>query len=293
MSQDEYKQLLIKCETLRTELTDLDMRYSSLMLESEAWTEATYLEQALIDEGYNDNLTKYILKLKSKILNVSSSNSNTSNSNNSNNKGILPHIELPTFDGKPESYNKFITSFENIFSNYKLSSCEKFSLLSKQLSGPAKKIIESLSVNNLDYDSAKTLLNEAFSNKLNQQYSVINSLCNLKLNSNAIDAFSWIGDARILEEQVRSLSIDSDIFVQYFLWNSLNDDFKKHLTAITNKTRPSLEEIVKGMFEANSRYIEDQKSKNIAFVSVANAVSVKISDGTFSCSLCRNDKESR
>lgn len=287
----ECKYYLDKLEDLKTETVQLDREIDTILIQKGTRTKEKYLAETLADEQIIDSIRHNISLVKAKISSLSGVDTSTNRSTVSNHKVVLPNIELPSFDGKPESYNKFIVSFENLICKYNLSSFEKFSYLSKQLTGSPKKIIESLSLNDLNYENAKNLLNEAYSNKLDQQFSVITKLCELKLDSNSVDAYAWIGDSRLFDEQIRSLDITADIFTQFFLWRGLPENYKKHITAITNKTRPSLTEIKDAMFEANSRYIEERKCRSQPCVlkTVSAAASVDL-DTKFECSLCTNDK---
>ncbi len=61
-------------------------------------------------------------------------------------KVSLPTLELPSFDGSPEKFHRFISSFESVISKYNLSSFEKFSDSKKQLSGSAKTLLESIAL---------------------------------------------------------------------------------------------------------------------------------------------------
>lgn len=295
LTLEECKCLDDKLTNLQSTLSDLDDKINSIKLSDGKLSQEEYDNLLVIDEEYFDSAALAIVRLRGRLdtlslpvaVNGVANVSPGPRAALSQHKVTLPNIELPAFDGKPESFNKFITSFENLISKYNLSSFEKFSYLSKQLSGPAKKIIESLSLNDLNYDSAKTLLSEAYSNKLDQQFSVIRNLTNLTLNDNASDAFSWIGDARLIDEQIRTLDITADIFAQYFLWKGLNDDFQRHLVAITRKSRPSLAELRTSMFEANSRYVEQRKNSPQS-ISVS-AASIR-SESKVQCSLCTYDK---
>ena len=267
-------------------------------------TTAEFLSQSEVDERYADDITIAINTLNTEVDKLQSGPSHIHNKSDSTSvhqtyhKISLPDIELPGFDGNPANYNKFIASFESLLSKYSLSSSEKFSYLSKQLTGPAKKLIDSLDLKDLNHDSAIKLLNEAFSVKLTQQYSVIGSLNKLKLNTEAKDAYEWISQARILNDQVKSLNISGDIFTQYFLWESLCDDFRAHIVAITGKSKPSLNEIMESLFEANNRFMHVQAKKPLKHISktVNSSAAAAAANSDFpsapGCPLCKYDKHS-
>ena len=296
LSLEECNAIIDKLNKLQESLDNLNTKISDEMFATEGWTEEKYLSDAAVEEKYSDSIRYAIAKLQSRIQSLNASNSSIPRlmpmpTPGPSHKISLPNIELPNFDGKPESYSKFIISFENLISKYNLSSFEKFSYLSKQLSGSAKKLIASLSLNDSNYDSAKLLLDKAYSNKNDQQFSVINKLSKLTLSPNASDAFNWIGDARLIEEQIRSLDITVDVFIQYFLLQSMNDEFKKHLVAITNKSYPTLNEIKESMFDANTRYMENHSKKTRE--TSTSAASVNLGDSRKqNCSLCSYDKMS-
>ena len=290
---------LNKIEALGSELCTLNADYTKFMLDNSKWT-ATELQSDMDKaQEYDDNVRLILQTLSDKLQFLESSTVESSGIARSNptsgHKVRLPDIELPSFDGQPESFNKFIVSFESLISKYDLSQYEKFSYLTRQLTGNAKKLVESLSLQNTDYDSAKKLLNDAYFDKLQQQYSIIDKLIDLKLDDNAADAFSWIGDARLLDEQVRGLDISSELFIQYFLWRSLNDSFRNHVMSLSHKTRPSLADIKNTMFEANSRYMDEVKikSRNSYPDTVLAATSVGLRDGAskpvVGCALCVRD----
>lgn len=282
-----------KLSDLQRELVHLDESISCKMLEDGSWDQAQYISECENNEGYADEISMCVLTLKDKAASLAPTVEPVPNSPRAiSHKVTLPHIELPTFDGKPESYSKFIVSFENLIAKYNLSPFEKFSYLSKQLTGVARKLIESLSLNDLNYDSAKKLLNDAFCNKLDQQFSVISKLCSLRLDNDAKDAYTWIGEARLLDEQIQSLQITAEVFTHYFMWQGLNDQFRKHLTAVTQKTRPSWPLMRDALFEANSRFIEEQRrSPVVSIESVAAAAAVRSKDKfSVSCALCSKDQ---
>lgn len=292
---------LDKLNALLKELQILDNKLNSYMLQENLIEASEFIKISEVDDKYADDIRYAIADLTEQIKvfrNPTPANPPTDpNQSPSNNAVIhnyhkisLPNLQFPSFDGKPANYNKFIVSFESLLSKYELSSFEKYSFLSKQLSGPAKKLIESLSLTDLSYESAKKLLDEAFSDKLTQQYSVIEQLCNLKLDKSAADGFSWISEARILNEQVISLGISSEIFTQYFLWSSLCDDFKREVIAITNKSKPSLSDIMDNLFDANNRFLQNKSKKIPKATTMTNAVSVLPDNpNPIFCPLCKKD----
>ncbi len=268
-TNEELEIISDKCKTYKINLQKLDDAIGQIMIEQEEWSIDEYNKQLDICEHYQDQLCRAI-KFIEHAIKDSVTESNIMTSSPLQNSSLttapkikLPIIELPTFNGKPEEYERFITSFETILFKHSLSSYEKLILLKGQLSGAAKVLVESLPLAELRFEAAKSLLDEAFCDKLGQQFAVIKDLLELQM-SNYSDPLIWVSKARVLAEQVKNLSINDETFTQYFLWNSLNETFRSQYTAIVNKSKPSLEEILKNFFEANNRYktVKDFKAKD-------------------------------
>lgn len=312
LNATDVEHYLDKLEAIKTKLEEQDDKINSHMLFHSFWSNNDYIKQSEVCDKYQDEIGKQIKLLKAKLVQPIQS---SLASNPPSYKLPFPQIELPSFDGSPEAYPRFIHSFETLISKYNLSAFEKYSYLLKQLKGPARLLVESVALSDLTYDSAKSLLDDAYCDKTSQQYSVVEKLKNLKLKSRPEDAFLWISEARIIEEQFKTLTITTEIILQYFLWNSLNDEFKSLIVAITNKSKPSVSEIFDNSFEANRRYQEIHKQKplntkiagnlklssnleagkpNTNAVAMATNVAVRSdeSKSTLSgCSLCSHDKK--
>lgn len=280
-------------DNLKANLAKIEVLNDSIY---ELITDSVRLQQEMVTANeYNLNTLRVVNELEEVLNKLKDPSTDRKDGSEGKHKISLPDIELPKFDGNPANYNKFIVSFESLISKYNLSSFEKFSYLSKQLTGAAKKLVESLSLKDLTYEAAVKLLNEAFSDPLAQQYSVISSLCSLKLNEDAPDAFKWISQARVLKDQIDTLKIDVKTFTQYFLWHSLCDSFKNEVTAITGKSKPSLDEIMDNIFEANNRFIQVQSKKVKEYrtpksVSLATSVIPSSKTSVSRCTLCFYDK---
>ena len=182
----------------------------------------------------------------------------------------LPILELPTYDGTPENFERFISALDSIFDKRNLSSYEKYSYLLQCLSGPAKQIIDSMPTGNLNYEDARKLLSDAFSSKICQQYSVIEKLTNLKLTQNR-DFYQWISEARILSQQVDRLNISGSTFVQYFLWHGLSERFKQSFISKTNKSKPDLNEILENAFDIYNRLPMSGKNNHSDVLNVSRS----------------------
>ncbi|TGZ38445.1 Uncharacterized protein DBV15_12841 [Temnothorax longispinosus] len=77
----------------------------------------------------------------------------------------LPVMSLPTFDGTYEQWPVFYSTFSALVDkNQNLSNVHKFYYLQSALNANAKKIIESLEINEVNYPRAINLLKTCFDN---------------------------------------------------------------------------------------------------------------------------------
>jgi len=299
LSEDDLRFNINKLNSLKSILASLDTEVNDLMLANNKLTEAQYLDQMASNEEVYDKVDKAILSLTRKLdssrnaVQLPATNNEVSFSKH---KVSLPNLQLPTFDGSPEKYHRFITSFDSLISKYNMGTFEKYSYLYSNLSGTARKLLDSIALTELNYESAVKLLNEAYSDKLEQQYCVIRKLVALKLSESETDAYRWISDARVLCDQIKSLSITGEIFAQYFLWQGMNNDFRKQFVAITNTSKPDYDQIMNNLFDANLRFIDSIKAKNDSAHLIAAAVAVdsplsaaKTNIRNTGCSLCSSD----
>ena len=74
------------------------------------------------------------------------------------------------------------------------------------------------------------------------------------------DPYEHVSKMRNLIETVKTLKIDTDSILQYFFWVGMNETFKTQMIQITNKTRPSLQEINDNFFDASERYLRVNKN---------------------------------
>ena len=284
-----------KLNSLKSELLNLDNEILEHYLFSNKDISSEY-EQC---ETYMDSLEMGLSSLNTDTnLNFSAQQDNNHTLNNSvNNANLprlkLPHVEFPKFDSKPEDYQSFIQNFEDIIDKFNLSQFDKFSYLRSQVTGPAKQIVQSIPSTDDCYDKAKGLLSDAFSNKTLQQFSVIDRMVKMKLDSSK-SAYKWISEARSIIHQVERLSISVQTMIQYFMWNGLSDSFKRQFVLVTNKAKPSLDEILETSFEVFERVNDDSKletrNKNTPKRDVANVSKVQF-DYKQGCCLCYSDKE--
>ena len=166
----------------------------------------------------------------------------------------LPQIPLPEYGHREgEDLNKFLSNFESVIGKYGLSGYEKFVFLQRQLRNEALTLINSLETVQQNYDCAKELLQKAFACTLTQQYEAIGRLAKLKLNLGD-NPFDFVSKMRLITESFKSLKIDVNLVMQYFIWHGMNEKLQTQFIHITNKHRPSLEDINEHLFDAIERY---------------------------------------
>lgn len=193
---------------------------------------------------------------------------------------------------------KFLREFESVIDKHKLPSFEKFVYLKKRLGGDPEIIINSLDVTEQFYEIARQLLIDAFDSELTSKYNLIQKMAELKLPDDA-EPYTFIGEMRTVISGVETMSITKDEILQYFIWHALNEKFRSKLISITNKSKPSLEEIKTNIFEAKNRYVKlienckergETKSKFKTGSTTSMAVNIDAkSDAKIICVLCDND----
>lgn len=130
ISVDERTFYVDKLNALKKDLLELDESIHSYLDNSGACSVDEYIARNEEAEFYIDNINKYVCKLANISFGddstplILSNDQNVNINQNLGHKVSLPRVDLPVFDGKPESYHKFITSFESLISNYNLSSFE-------------------------------------------------------------------------------------------------------------------------------------------------------------------------
>ena len=171
-----------------------------------------------------------------------------------------PTAPLPTFAGKEdEDLLKFLKEFELTTAGFKYPDRDLLLLLTQQCSGNALTLLKSLETDKQTYKSAKELLTAAFASEIKRKFSTIRQLSDLKL-SYQDDPFEYISKVKKVSESVKTLKIDSDDFLQFFIWKGLIKSFQLHLTQIKAETIPSLDNILDKYFDANERYQQSQMS---------------------------------
>ena len=259
------------------------------------------------EEVYDERTGLLLIKLE-RLLNSTATSNDTVNGlqNHVNDSGRahaklkLPQITFPTFSNNPnENLGNFLRAFEAIIQKHNLFDHEKYAYLKNQLSGGPLALINSIDINaDNQYVIARKLLEDAFGNADRAKQDVLKRLSELK-QIPKVDPYVFIGELKAITTNFGSLKIEIKDVLQYFLWNSLDVNFQVHLTAITNKSFPSLEEIEQNLFEACSRYVKNNclvnktEKVNHQVSNTAMAINIKPKELKASfCVLCRYDKKS-
>ena len=176
-----------------------------------------------------------------------------------------PTAPLPVFQSKDgEDFTRFITEFEATTAAFDYPDRDLLLLLKQQVEGRARILLGSLECDKQTYLEAKILLSQAFASDTYRKSSTIRKLTELHLKEGD-DPFLYLSTLRTICESVRMLDIDTDEFIRFFAWNGLNLSFRNHLTQITTKTHPSLDEILKSFFDACERYDKGRNYTNKKF----------------------------
>ncbi len=302
---NELKEISIKLEELNLKIQTLNWD------ESKTDNEENHFKDLETCEVYNERIAETLSVLNNSLIEF-----NTSSLPNQNltfqpqMKLKPPKAPLPKFDGsEDESLEKFFYNFEAIIDQFGYSSYEKFTLLKEQLSGRALILIESLEISKQSYKEAKDLLILALASPLNQKYSAIQKLLDLKLNYSK-DPYTFVAEMRMISESFKVLEIDIDIMLQFFFWRSMNDTLQNQFIQITNSNKPSLKEINDHIFPAIERYLSVTKKFNEKkqirtskaptstfgkstnnFASNVNYSTLNKSSGFKPCVLCSKDQD--
>lgn len=272
-------------------LLRLDHEINSKLRESESVNDMLELED--VCEDYEDKLRRLHFTFKTRI----NAHNEIQNQNESSTQHLgsvmgvnrtrlnLPNIDLPTFYADTAkdklSCRSFIDTLELMWENYQLNSVEKYALLLKQCEKRAKAMVESLTIANRSYETAKNILLAAFDEVVPQQYSLVKQLTELKLVTNG-DAYVYYSSFMKLIETLKEEKVGSDLIIQYFIWRGLPVSMQDHLITVSQQSYPDLTEIKKHFLAASSRF-EAHKGKPIREVEIsAHAVSLKTENSNFS-----------
>ena len=175
------------------------------------------------------------------------------------NKIKLPQMQLPVYGHtKGESLHLFLLNFDTIIDKYNLTDYEKFMYLKQQLKNEAHTLVSSLQGTHQSYTDARALLERAFASPLVQKLNTIEQLTKLKLNRNG-DPYTFVSEMRNLIHSFDSLQINTDVVLQYFLWQAMPEDLRTQLVLLTNSSKPNVVEIETNIFEAIDRFKTNNK----------------------------------
>ena len=307
-ASDEVPIYLGKCTALQGEVTSLDKTIYLLQCETDLTEEQ---HDVLVNEGerYMEMLSVSITTLNNlNVVNLNENFDSIASSDNFRtanfvpNKLKMPQIPLPQFSNKKgENLLNFFRAFEAIVNKQQLTSYEKFIYLKKQVENSPRILLESLDISNHNYDKAKELLMQAFDNTDQSKQEIIEKLSSLKL-SPGTDPYIYVGEVRSIISSFESLKINTNDVLAYFVWTGFNNKFQNILTNITNKSRPSLEDINMHIFDATTRYLKDESENKFRnktyserspkFETNSHAMNVGSSNSKKFCGLCSNDKKS-
>ena len=300
ITKNKCYQFYQRATTLKSEIDTVNKSLLGIYCKLEL-TQAQLKKQLDSVEKYDDTLSDLLADINLKLSELdpptsSNQSSGSHSANPANRKLRLPEIPLPTFSNhKHESYRNFRRSFEGVISKHDLTSYEKFVYLRNQLSKGPRKLVDSLDPDQQTYEVADKLLKDAFDDSITCKYELIKRLSELKLELHD-DPYSFIGNMRSIISSIDSFQITTKDFQQYYVWNALNDKFQEALINITNKTKPSLEDITTHIFDATNRYkkqvnsveINKKNSKSSRESVETNISAVNVKNPKF-CPLCKAD----
>lgn len=175
----------------------------------------------------------------------------------------IPEVPLPTFnsDNKDSDLTSFILEMEEFFDKNKIDVSKKFPYLRGQLKGKALKLIDGLPFNQRNYDSAKDILQAAFASELKEKHGIIKSLTEIKY----VNSIEFYGELNKLHKKFQFSKIEIEDVLQYFPWCSLPAGVRSNLVNITGQAHPSLDDILKNIFNAQFRVDEYTALKKESF----------------------------
>jgi hypothetical protein len=220
---DEHKKKLYveNLQSFKTDIARLNGDIYAWHISEEV--DDDFLDKKIVeDELYEERIHEALAILTNSEIPIGDNNVTQIQSNTFTHKLKLPDVSLPEYsNSRDQSLEKFFYAFESIVDKHKLTSYERFVYLRGQLSKSPRALVESLSTNEQSYEQAKELLMQAFGSIITQKFETINKLAGMKLNYGS-DPYIYIGDMRTLISAFKTLSIDIETVIQYFLWIGLN-----------------------------------------------------------------------
>lgn len=245
-------------------------------------------------EAYNDRIRIIIATLSVPVVQASNQTQDMARS-------LLksPTAPLPRFYSKTgENLELFLSNFEETLSKFNYTEYDKLLLLKQQVEGKGSYLLDSLEPNRQTFGEAKNLLMNAFASVDVQKFNLIKQLSEMKLGIDD-EPFEYMSNMRKIQQSVKQLNLSLEDVLQYFFYNGMNESFKSQMVLITNKVRPTLDEINDNFFEANERYCANQRIKENKVIAernvAAHAISVKTEppkNPFYDCTLCRGSSRS-
>ena len=260
MSREDILMALSKLEKLQGDLGDLDEKIGQLEWTAEL-AEVEDYKNLDVCEQYSDKIISSRTYLQCALERFDDP-APVDNSGGQSprptpvNKPKLPVISLPKYShDRGELLSEFFSSFEDILDKYTLTDYEKFLYLQAQLSGEPRIIIGALQGQKQSYPQAKSLLESAFADTVSQKYDALGRLTKLHLDDDC-NVYEFVSEMTMICDLIPKLSIDVDMVLQYFVWNSMPVRLQSQFVNICNTNKPDLKEIKDNMFRAIDRYNE-------------------------------------
>ena len=234
-------------------------------MEAEVNYDVAFEESIALDEEYLEKLNKKIEYVREKI---------RENTKKEDKGGRLlpsetynPHmrvknLNLPSYDGTPEEYNNFIKTFEDVLNgNVSMSDRQKFMHLRDCLKGKACAVLNNTGDEELTYEQGKQLLEEAFACKATQKIKTMEALKQCEMGENEDDVVEWVSKIKGFVRNLKSLETTADDFMQWMIWENMNDTYRKVVIDFTQELKPELNKILEVGYKANQRYKEIYQTK--------------------------------
>ena len=273
-SQQQCNDEILNLKTAKSKLDELNGNISRGLWVHETDQSVLNKELDTIDQ-YDETINSCIGRLDTRLQQLTQQNLSTSQAGGtnagvtniaSNSQGHLrlPRVPLPEYShAEGENLSLFFNNFEGVVDKFQLFEYEKFVLLESRLKNEPSVLIKSLQGSKRSYLEAKTLLIKAFASEATQSFNIISKMSNLKLDEGK-DPYLFLSDVRIVIDTFRTLKIDVDTVMSYFIWQGMPESLKTEFIHINNSCKPSLQQIEKSMFEAAERYVSLQAHKQLA-----------------------------
>ena len=157
----------------------------------------------------------------------------------------MPELKCSSFSGEGSSnleFHAFITQFNSVIGQRKLTNVAKLTYLKSYLKGYASKLIQHLQLSDSNYETALELLNSEFLN----EHAIINDLYSKLLNlkpkydPTLLETKVFINEVRCIVGDLRNYSIDlmdelsANSLISHIIFNKLPQNFKLELVRKLN-----------------------------------------------------------